>query len=404
MTAAIVAHATADEPARLFGLWIVGNERIDAAEISSVRIDMAGPGDYGSLDVTLEDPTSTTDVNEWDEIRFAEHAATRSNLFGGFVSDVAIRPWAAAGRSIAIHATGYGMMLPRKVIASQTDPLAGGGSSDGIGQWIQSLVSRYGGGIAALAYRPGASTSYQGTVERTIFIHSDWVEGTPLPTLSQVDLESAVDAWAGVGTDASTPVADEPDEPIGYLVWVDAYRRLHAMWRKDSVDTGYDGAAPVDIAETTGGGLVRASSLTYHRTSSKMTSAYVRGSNAAGSGMVRAPADPHAGDIESVVDVSTSDSTSFRDFYGRNIIASSTGLALSITATIESVTPIDLRPGQSIRVTSTGLGLSSQRFRIMAVSISFKTSTARTYTLTLAGHRRSIAREITRFQPRSIGQ
>lgn len=368
-----------------FNLEVNGNDIIDSVDLTTIDVEMPGPGTNGSMRFGVTDATLAHTINEWDEVRLIDWGMNREVQFGGFVQSVIPTPWAGPGRSLTVECMGYGVLLDRKVVPTFPITIT---SDDGIGEQLMLLVNTFGGRVHCFGYRPGASTTYEGSATLTVFQHSDWVAGIPIDTGSVITnqlLRGAIEQWADLGTDASLPAT--PYNPsVGYIYWVDAYARFHAFWDKISVATGFDGDAP---PSTVGEAVfdAHASTIEYEADGSDAaTSVYVVGGNAAGSGFVRGPSKERAGDLEAFEDNSLSTNADLKQFYGGIRVVQGTETPIRGTLVIAETDPIDYRPGQKLFITNTNLGLSVQPVRITAVRMKYLTGTGRRqYTLTYGG-------------------
>ncbi len=388
-----------------FSLEVNGSDVIALSDVSTIKIAMPGPGTNGSLSATLTDASSAITVNAWDEIRLVEHAATRPNLFGGFVQSPATTVWAAGGRDIVIDAVGYGVLLDKKAVDLQPDPYPGSYSGPiEFATAIASLINRFGGIIHGYAQVDTDRNSYTSDPTFCIPNFSDW-EPSSFGALASMPLRAGLEQWLRTGLDSNTAtaVAGLPVPTVGALYWVDSYARLHAHPQlADGALNAYDGTCPIAIAETTGAGLVRASSLTYAVYGADIiTAAYVEGGNAAGTGFTYGESYPVAGDLVGLFTHPESTSASLLSFYGGGDVAAANAATIAGEAVIESDTPLDIRPGQRLLITSTQLGLSSTPFLIGGVSIVITKPSHHIYTVSFGGRqRRSLARRLGTFQSR----
>ena len=74
MFIATAGQSWADD-AHPFNLEVNGTDLIAKVQRHSIRVNMPGPGNNGSLSFTIEDATSTVVVTEWDEVRFNDMPA-----------------------------------------------------------------------------------------------------------------------------------------------------------------------------------------------------------------------------------------------------------------------------------------------------------------------------------------
>lgn len=357
--------------------------------MDGLTIEMAGPGTNGSMAFRVWDPDKHITINEWDEVRFIEHAATRSIHFGGFVQSVTMTAQGSpTGRWFDVVCQGYGCLLDRKIIdsASAWDVV--------IGPALQALVGTYGGRVTA-------SGDSQPTADAPIVVDVSWRSrdeetglDVALPTLTSTSLRSGLETWAGTGAELS--IAPTAVNSIGYLLWVDAYARLNAFWDETigrGNDRSYVGTATFGTADF--------EEFRYERDGSDYaTTSYVVGGTALGTGFARRASHERAGDLEEILNEPLSTAADLLRGYGRSEVARRQQTPVRATATITSTTPLDYRPGMAAAVTETNTGVTTATFlRITGVNIRFISDTARVYSLTIGGHksRPSAMRRIGRF-------
>lgn len=359
-----------------FNLEANGVDLIGLVPMDSISIEVPGPGTNGSMTFSIRDPDSTVTLAEWDEIRFIEWGAARPVLFGGFVQSVRIMPWTrATGRNFQVTCVGYGILLDKKVVISHPAP-----TTSTIGQLLLSLVNTWGGLIQGLGWNPVDPDDYEGSESLTVFCDGDWfLSGAVTPTaLGAQTLRTALDLWPALAYDGGATTTP----PVGWISWVDAYRRYHAMWDK-TTDSGYEGT--LTLTETTASETY--GHLEYEREhTDKATAYYVTGGNANGTGMVRVTGHERAGDLEEMISISESDSAEALAAYGAGYIEANAGDPVRGQFVMERNTPIDVRPGQKLVATSTPLGWSTVTLgRITGVRISYQTSTVRRYEVAFGG-------------------
>lgn len=405
MLGAIVGQsfATAAHP---FNLEINGIDYIAQVQWPTTSIEMAGPGTNGSMVVELEDPTSSVNVNEWDEVRFIEHAATsRPILFGGFVQSVRYRIWAVGGRTLVITCVGYGILLDKKACIDQ--PAFNSLSSIGVfigqaaamGPLMTSYVSRYGGRISTVGVDDPGDTGTVGTdashgVANLGIFNPAWVvyySVTPPAISVPSTLRSAIESLSGLGidADAATGLTFIPT-PATY--WVDSAAMLRCLPDMSSSSAGwathqnqqYDDAVPGFALDTAGTYIVE--TLEYEREDTdRITSTYVSGTGA-GTGFYRGAPLERAGDLEAVFVDSTSTSAFEIVARGSASVAKTSRSTGTGTATLGSTTPLSVWPGRQITVDNAQANLSgSQKWRITGVRIRFRSSTYRTYEVAFGG-------------------
>jgi hypothetical protein len=402
--AAIVGQAWADD-AHPFNLEINGIDRIAFLHWPTLRIEMSGPGSNGSMTFTLEDKDSSIPtINEWDEVRFIEHAAvTWPITFGGFVQSVKYVTWAAGGRSIVVTCVGYGILLDKKAVPS----FALSGTSIRVTDHIVSAVNRHGGGVTGTC-GVNPNTDFADTTWSMACPGSAWTLNvfTPVTIDANQTLRAVIEQMLRNGIYADGAIYSGGVGTTGPY-WVDAYRRLVVYYDVPSPATFrleqqyFGGTIPgltVDEA-----GTVIVDELSYEREDTdRVTSAYVAGGAAPGTGYFRAPALERAGDLEVIV--SASDSLVAGDIVtkGGAVVGQTSAATARGEVLIGSNTPLDIFPGRNIRVTSPRATLTAADWRITSTSIAFRSATYREYTVGFGGNipQRSAMRRIGRLRTR----
>jgi hypothetical protein len=409
-----------------FNLEINGIDRIASVQFASIEIEMPGPGSNGSMSFVIADPTAAITVNEWDEVRFIEHAATRPILFGGFVQSVRYVAWAAVGRSIEVQCVGYGILLDKKAVpafTAQVWQLTGR---------LVSLINQYGGRI----WCTGRGTSYVPTGPDQLGppsgMPNNWYSvagygnswamrinmGDPFTGPANSTLRGQVDhmmancGWLG---------SDTPDqEPITGTYWVDG---AAMFWAFPLVPDHARSADPLGWAAQFDGavynnptvpnlvidesGAVRVTRIEYEREDTdRTTSTYVVGGSAPGTGYYREPGLSRAGDLESIITNDLSTDAEGVISTGGGSVRQTTGATVRGEVEIAANSPIAAWPGRNIAITSTPLHLSSADYwRITSTTITFQSYTARTYSIGFGGSvpPPSQARRMGRFATRKKG-
>jgi hypothetical protein len=385
-----------------FNVEVDGIDLVAFVQWPSIRVEMPGAGSNGSMTFTLEDKdNSIATINEWDEVRFIEHGAPTFPIqFGGYVQSVRYVTWAAGGRSIQVTCVGYGILLDKKAVPSFALMASETKASD----YLVSLVNRHGGLVTGLT-----------TINYTQYT-------TPDLSVAQASFSWTIGTFSAVTIDPNQTlravieqilrnvisIAGASNQSVSGVYWVDAYRRLRAYpdLPSDAIAARlagqyYGGVVPgltVDEA-----GTVIVDELSYEREDSdRVTSAYVVGGAAPGTGYYRETPPERTGDLETII--TASDSLIADD------IATKGGAAVKQTSSatargevlIGSNTPLDIFPGRNIRVTSPRATLTAADWRITSTVIEFKSSTYREYTVGFGGNipQRSAMRRTGRFRTR----
>lgn len=400
MFAAIVGQSWADD-AHPFNLEINGNDYIAKVDRTSIRVEMPGPGTNGSMTFELADASASVTVNEWDEVRLIEHAATpRPILFGGFVQSVRYRVWARGGRTLIVTCVGYGILLDKKVII---DDIVGIIPTPLFwpGLLIASYVGRYGGRVWATGASGGIGTL--GVFDQTSevwgapHIGNEWIINifsTTEPSLSvPTTLRSAIEYISGLSINFDPIAGDDLLYPAPFAYWVDSaahFRMLPILDPRGSAfatheDQQYDGTVPGFDLDTAGTYIVEG--LEYEREDTdRLTTAYVVGGNAAGTGYYRAAPLERAGDLESVLDDDTSLAADDIPSRGGASIGSTAAITATGTAVLRSSSPLAIWPGRQLTVTNPQLSLTSAtKFRITSVNIDFLARGQRRYSVAFGG-------------------
>lgn len=414
MFAAVVGQSWADD-AHPFNLEINGVDWIGRVHYPSINIEMPGPGSNGSMTFTLADPDASITVNEWDEVRFIEHAATRPIQFGGFVQSVRYVAWAANGRSLVVTCVGYGILLDRKVVPSV--PLQDGltySDAYDVSYRLVNIVNRHGGRVTATAPLVSADPAderYALPSLTGLWTVGDEADAT-LPIADNQTLRSVIEAI----TEPSNlyAAADGQWYPAASGHWVDSAAMLRC-YPDGQTDSSYYGAetywkAQFDDASVPGlsideSGTLAVTSLQYEREDTdRVTSAYIVGGNAAGTGYARARQGlERAGDLEILFSDSESTTATYRNSKGAGAVNRTTAATARGTVSIESSTPVAAWPGRNIQIDVSRLGLTaSMNWRITSCLIAFQSSTHRTYTIGFGGNipKPSMSRRTGRFAKR----
>ena len=399
MLAAVVGQSWATLP-HPFSLEVNGTDRVDAVRWGSVSVTMPGPGSNGAMAFTLTDPGNLITLNEWDEVRWIEHAATRPIQFGGFVQSVRYLGWrrGLVGRDIAVTCVGYGILLDKKVVTSfLLGDDAGGDVS--VGGACVSLVNRFGGRVAALSIGYADLTRQTDATYGVVSLGNEWnwilFSGTayPVPLPAPMKLRAAVDyiLALGSGFDASGNVI-----PVAGVYWVDSACRLVMLY--DAPPGGMvtnAGTLHQQFADSYPGlaldGTTVKDSPQYERENTdRVTSAYVQGGSPAGSGFYRGAPLDRAGDLEEIVSDSSALAAGDVAAKGGSIVARTIPSIAKGVVQVESQTPLDVWPGRQVTVDVANANVSAaQEWRMTSVTITYPTSTDRVYTIGYGG---SIAR------------
>lgn len=387
------ATGTAAHP---FNFEINGVDRISRVDRTSIRIRLPGPGENGSMDVTLWDPTSTIDVVDWDHVQFIEHAATRPVTFGGFVQGVRTEAWTSGrGRTHKLKVAGYGILLDRRHIRV-FDPFNGGTYSGAIASLLQLLIGNFGGVITAVA----AGTP---SVKETVLLNQSWRTGFAGATgLERTTLRGAIDEWTAIAGDARKTLAD----PAPSVYWVDSYARFHSMWIPD--DQPDDSFEDFGTAVTDSSNAPQDESVMESDGSDYVTGVYVYDNpDELGNTFdtyTSIGGHPVAGDMDVGLTLPGHlDGLDATEAYGRHQLALRGGSRVAAYFSKTSQTPIDYRPGMGLLWSSAQHGLSSAKIRILSVDIAFRSHTSRTYRLGLGGRLRpSGARESGKYLRRPV--
>lgn len=406
MFAAIVGQswATAAHP---YGLEINGLDVIGDLIASSLVIDMAGPGDNGSMTFRLQDTGSAYSIAAWDEVRFHEHAATRPILFGGFVQSVRYIAWETTGRMIEVRCVGYGVLLDKRVVPEFPLPPVYNGA---VCEVLVGYINRHGGMLSAASYVDGSTgyTSATLSIPRTTGVSWTYDRNGWSWAWDPMTLRAFIDRVVSGIRCSDSGVYTGTYGPASASYWVDGAGRVMVLpdFPADIDAAGlpyqYDGGTvpglTVDLS-----GTLRVTGATYETEDiDRLSSVYVKGPTAGTTGWVRVPAPRRAGDLESVASDSTIADSAARDATGSAAIKRTEGATARGSADVYSETPLDIWPGRNVRVTVPALGLASADWRITSVRIVFHTSTARTYSVGFGGNAPapSMARRQGRFARR----
>lgn len=381
MFAAIVGQSWADD-AHPYNIECNGIDVVAKVPMQSVKIEMAGPGTNGSMSFTVFDANASVTVAEWDEVRFIEHAATRPILFGGFVQSVRYRAWAVTGRMIEVECVGYGILLDRKVVPTTVVP------SWGVAEIVVPLINLYGGRLRATA-RDYASATGLETIDGTysvVEMQADWNTWGHETTLTAVTLRSALQSIIDVSVFLTLEGA------AAATFWVDNVGRV-CLVPDFPAGTSFSVHDDQRFADTVPGfqlntsGTYRIEGLTYEREDTdRVTSAYVVGGQAAGTGYYRTPALERVGDLETIVTDPDSVVAADIQTVGAVAVGRTTFATVRGEVTLFATAPLDLWPGRHIDLAVAAVDLTAaEDFRVTAVRVQFRSSTARTYGVGFGG-------------------
>lgn len=398
-TAAIMrGTSAAGSGAHPFNLEVNGTDLIGRVPLESITYDQPGPGSNGSMTFEVTDPTRTLTFAAWDHVRLIEHAAARSVLWGGFVASVSRRPAFGTGRIFTIECVGYGVLLDRRVVVDFMAPQ--NTSAMKIPDGIQAAATVWGNGIECYAYTPTNPADYTGDVTKTLFMPdpggsgADWQQPfLAFDGLTLTDtLRGVIETWGEFGADLTPPKVGQYDEwpPIGFLYWVDSYKRLHAFWDKPTVASGYQGDAPQPLTDALPVANYAVTSLSFEEDNADLThGVYVIGSGA-GLGWaqltISRPDALASAELQDIANNSLSTTAPKRDAFGRGYVDARQSTTVRGTLTTEDSQPWTV--GQKLTLTNTALGIAAEEYRITAVRVQFmRGTTKRRNTITFGGSR-----------------
>lgn len=386
----VAPSVTIGADAHPYNLEINGTDLIASMLSDSLSIEMPGPGSNGSMMFRLLDPTSAITISEWDEVKFIEHAATRPILFGGFVQSIRYIADIGTRRWVEVRVVGYGILLDRKVVVSQA-----------IGDWLRNwsmsdvivtMVNRWGGIVKALSILDATLGLTDGTYG--LYENQPWswfVVGAAPVVPAPSTLRAALDYVLGTGNDYAYVRGKFAIRPTSSSYWVDSAAMMRAFpdvpdgW--DPYDDSYffDGSSPGLALDDVG--TYQVTDIAYEREDTdRLTSAYVSGGAAPGTGYYRSAPMSRAGDLEGIVTDATSTAADDIVSFGGPAVSATASATARGTAVVVSATPLDIWPGRHISIDVARVGLTAAMpWRVTGVEITFQTTTQRTYRIDFGG-------------------
>jgi hypothetical protein len=357
---AILGTALTTHAAHPFSLFIAGTDVIapvgstnKGVPIESITITEAGVNVAGEMSFTFEDAAraysfgTMAEVVLWDE-------GQGIPLFGGFVvRRQKVPALGNQGTAVRFTCTGYDPLLDQRVVPAFA--VGAGWSDQAI---IQALVGQFGGPIRALG----------STISNT---------NASMPPLAftNVTLRQAIEQ-----------VADAAG--VGRVMWIDSLRRL---WYTNASAL----VAPFGVSDNPGSGQVAVENHELETEERVVTSVYVVGANAAGSGWVRdTDAIRDIGyDFQAFLNVDTSDTAAKRNSLGAAYLGR---VAAVVTRGSFEITGADgWRPGQIVTITDAALGLVAATYQIAGVTSTIEGgSGVRTYRVEYGALSASLARAL----------
>lgn len=383
MHAAVIATLPSTA-ARAYTLTVGGNDMnvggqsggAYLVDIDSIKVEEEGPGGISGLSFTLYDPNLEVVIAEGAEVEMWDVTNTIP-YFAGFVQS-----WkylGILGRYVSINCIGAEVLLDWLIVPSLTIP-SGIDTTDaiqmaatntiGLGVRLRS-ASTSGGSTQANPIgdmQPGAQTLQQ--------VASVTLAGQTLREAIRLILEASRSTGTNSGVGGASITVD-------FWWGLRAYPKATAV---TSIPSDYDSLTVTDATSGT------AATMLDHESdaSGAVHAVYVKGGNAAGTGLVTDGMNI-PGPVAFIEDssITTSDA---RDRVGLAYIAEHSP-ATRGSLSIESFAPTtNIRAGSFVDITNTASGIASVEYRIASISKSFYAN-KQTWTVAYGGFRPSFVRQ-----------
>lgn len=356
--------------------------------IETCSVTEAGPGGISGMSFTLEDPSISLpppQPGQW--VRFQDHTNDRP-IFLGFLQSFSPQVF-GLGVLYEVEAIGIETVLDWQVIASDTTFAVGINTADA----VQTLYAAAAGiGVPLRTARAGSS---QGSSQAAPIGSIDPAAITSFGKLANaVTVTAGTTLREGIRQLTDQNIASSDTLRVGGTanpnVSVDFYSGLR-VWL-GTLGTEY---AVLTVNDAVAGPLIAAGLQHETDATGIVPQVYVKGGNAAGSGIVSAGSGL-PGPIATLND-STITTAADRDAKGYAYL-SDKGSGVRGTFVLESYDPApNVRAGSRLLITDAQLGLSSYFAPVMQIGRKFLSSGKEDWTITYGGLRASFATAVRRL-------